>query len=102
MQTYYSHGKLLISSEYAVLDGAKAFALPTKFGQHLEVRKSNKKNINWKSFDYQNNLWFETNFSIVSLSIGLFLKAVITDLVNFSLSNDDFLPFFLITVNSLN
>ena len=64
MQNYYSHGKLLITSEYAVLDGAKAFALPTKFGQHLEVRKSNKKNINWKSFNYQNNLWFETNFSI--------------------------------------
>ena len=66
MQNYYSHGKLLISSEYAVLDGAKAFALPTKFGQHLEVRKSNKKNINWKSFDYQNNLWFETNLSIAN------------------------------------
>ncbi len=64
MPSYYSHGKLLISSEYAVLDGAKAFALPTKFGQYLEVRKSNKKNINWKSFDYQNNLWFETNLSI--------------------------------------
>ena len=66
MQSYYSHGKLLISSEYAVLDGAKAFALPTKFGQHLEIRKSNKKNINWKSFDYQNNLWFETNLSITN------------------------------------
>ena len=27
--TYFSHGKLLITGEYAVLDGAKALALPT-------------------------------------------------------------------------
>ena len=33
MPSYYSHGKLLISCEYAVLDGAKALALPTKLGQ---------------------------------------------------------------------
>ena len=32
-QTFYSNGKLLITGEYVVLDGAKALALPTKFGQ---------------------------------------------------------------------
>ena len=64
MPSYYSHGKLLISSEYAVLDGAKALAIPTKFGQRLEVTEKNIKNINWKSFDCQNNLWFETSISI--------------------------------------
>ena len=37
MEKFYSHGKLLITAEYAVLDGAKALALPTKFGQTLEV-----------------------------------------------------------------
>jgi mevalonate kinase len=37
MQTFYSHGKLLISAEYAVLDGALALALPTKFGQSLHI-----------------------------------------------------------------
>ena len=64
MPNYYSHGKLLISSEYAVLDGAKALALPTKLGQRLEVTNTNTKNINWKSFDCQNNLWFKTSLSI--------------------------------------
>tara|TARA_B100001175_G_scaffold200827_1_gene170519 strand:- start:4397 stop:5290 length:894 start_codon:yes stop_codon:yes gene_type:complete len=64
MPSYYSHGKLLISSEYAVLDGAKALALPTKLGQRLEVTNRNTKNINWKSFDCQNNLWFKTSLSI--------------------------------------
>ena len=38
MQKFYSHGKLLITSEYAVLDGAKALAVPTKLGQSLKVK----------------------------------------------------------------
>ena len=42
MPSYYSHGKLLISCEYAVLDGAKALALPTKLGQRLDVSKKYK------------------------------------------------------------
>ena len=63
MQEFYSHGKLLISAEYAVLDGAKALALPTKLGQRLQVTKTNTEYILWKSFDFQNNLWFETTLS---------------------------------------
>ncbi|MEC8723473.1 MAG: GYDIA family GHMP kinase [Bacteroidota bacterium] len=63
MQEFYSHGKLLISAEYAILDGAKALALPTKLGQSLQVTKTNTEYILWKSFDYQNKLWFETTLS---------------------------------------
>jgi mevalonate kinase len=39
-ETFYSNGKLLITGEYLVLDGATAFALPTKFGQNLIVEKT--------------------------------------------------------------
>ena len=39
-QTFYSNGKLLITGEYLVLDGAKAFALPTKFGQKLTIEET--------------------------------------------------------------
>ena len=45
METFYSHGKLLISSEYAVLDGAIALALPTKFGQSLDVESNSDNTI---------------------------------------------------------
>ncbi len=62
MSTFYSHGKLLISGEYAVLDGAKALALPTKLGQSLRVTSINNSEIHWKSFDHQGKLWFETTF----------------------------------------
>ncbi|OXA92955.1 GYDIA family GHMP kinase [Flavobacterium hercynium] len=57
--TFYSNGKLLITGEYLVLDGAKAFALPTKTGQNLVVENSSNKEIKWKSFDYDNEVWFE-------------------------------------------
>jgi mevalonate kinase len=56
---FYSNGKLLITGEYVVLDGAKALALPTKFGQKLEVKQGNDKLINWKSYDYDSSIWFE-------------------------------------------
>ena len=38
--TYYSNGKLLITGEYLVLDGAEALALPTKFGQNLIIENA--------------------------------------------------------------
>ncbi|WP_316635203.1 GYDIA family GHMP kinase [uncultured Flavobacterium sp.] len=61
--TFYSNGKLLITGEYLVLDGAKAFALPTKFGQNLIVENSLNKEIQWKSYDFDQHLWFEDTIS---------------------------------------
>ncbi|WP_374174736.1 GYDIA family GHMP kinase [Flavobacterium tructae] len=57
--TFYSNGKLLISGEYLVLDGADAFALPTKFGQNLVVENGTNHEISWKSYDFDGQLWFE-------------------------------------------
>lgn len=61
--TFYSNGKLLISGEYLVLDGADAFALPTKFGQDLIVEDGEDQIIEWKSYDYDKQLWFENTIS---------------------------------------
>jgi len=58
-KTFYSNGKLLITGEYLVLDGAKAFALPTKFGQNLIVETGNNSEIKWKSYDSDGSIWFE-------------------------------------------
>jgi mevalonate kinase len=62
MQTFYSHGKLLLSAEYAVLDGALALALPTKFGQSLTVESTPKNTILWKSISCEGSIWFEAEF----------------------------------------
>ncbi len=58
-KTFYSNGKLLITGEYLVLDGANAFALPTKLGQNLIIEEGNKQEIHWKSFDADGGIWFE-------------------------------------------
>lgn len=62
-ETYYSNGKLLITGEYLVLNGAKALALPTKFGQHLRVSWCVEKKIFWTSLDADKSVWFETEFT---------------------------------------
>src|SRR5690606_12277563 len=62
MQKFHSNGKLLLTGEYVVLDGATALALPTKYGQTLEVVFSEKEGIFWKSFDEKELIWFEDSF----------------------------------------
>ncbi len=62
--TFYSNGKLLLTSEYFVLDGATALAVPTKYGQTLEIDTSEKGKIDWKSFDEKNTVWFEAGFDM--------------------------------------
>ncbi len=58
-KTFYSNGKLLITGEYLVLDGALALALPTKFGQDLVVENATDNAIAWKSFDSDALVWYE-------------------------------------------
>ena len=65
---FYSNGKLLITGEYLVLDGAKALALPTKFGQNLIVEKGRYQEIKWTSFDSDGSIWFEDTFSFSDIS----------------------------------
>jgi len=63
VETFYSRGKLLLSGEYLVLKGAKALALPLKFGQTLEVEKRDEGNgIIWESYMY-NTIWFTAQFN---------------------------------------
>ena len=58
-KTFYSNGKLLITAEYAVLDGAIALALPTKLGQNLIVETGSNQEIAWTSYDADGSVWFK-------------------------------------------
>lgn len=60
---FYSNGKLLITGEYLVLNGAKSLALPTKFGQSLVVSPIEEKKIIWTSLDADKSIWFETELT---------------------------------------
>lgn len=65
---FYSNGKLLITGEYAVLDGAKAWAIPTKYGQSLTVLKSESKKIEWTSLDEKDKVWFEAIYDFETMT----------------------------------
>lgn len=70
-KTFYSPGKLLLTAEYVVLDGALALALPTKFGQSLTVESIEDSKIIWESIDNKGSIWFEDVFSFNEISSGL-------------------------------
>ena len=84
-QTYHANGKLLLTAEYFILDGAVGLALPTKFGQTLSEETSEENGVFWKSIDNENKVWFEAKFDeqldIISTSnqeIASTLKNILT------------------------
>lgn len=68
MKNFHAHGKLLLSGEYFVLDGALALAIPTSRGQHMSVKKGHTGELHWKSYLKNEDVpWFEARFEIPSL-----------------------------------
>ncbi len=67
--TYHANGKLLLTSEYLVLHGAKAIAMPLNVGQQMAVSiDSERKNILWQAF-YQNQVWFSCELDSADFSV---------------------------------
>jgi mevalonate kinase len=57
----------MLCGEYAVLNGASAFALPTKAGQSLQVelgQKSESPVLQWKALNKQDEIWFQAKISL--------------------------------------
>ena len=96
IETFYAKGKLLLTGEYLVLDGAHALACPTSKGQKMTVVKGRGSDIKWKSFDPKGNQWFSAVISLFDFKcektsdqeIGKRLTALLTESVRL---NSDFL-----------
>ncbi len=69
--TYFSNGNLLIAGEYFVLEGAKAFAVPLKYGQEMQVDKlANENNtVHWIVHELSKPL-FSVDFDSEKLDIA--------------------------------
>lgn len=74
--SFYGHGKLLITGEYFVLDGAQALALPTRFGQHMRVRQlhASENILYWVALNNKKQAWLNlvfdtTDFSCINSTI---------------------------------
>lgn len=69
MSRFYSNGKLLLTGEYVVLDGATALAVPTKFGQDLVIEEIEEPELIWGSFTSTGECWFEAHFDLPKLRL---------------------------------
>lgn len=67
----FKHGKLLLSGEYAVLDGATALALPVRYGQRLSVHEAASKQpvLYWESQNDHGEIWFKAQFDLPDLQL---------------------------------
>ncbi len=87
--TFKSHGKLLITGEYFVLEGAKALSIPTNYYQTLKIDKTDSKIISWKSYNKNKNIWISGDFKLPNLDIIndsseelLFLQKLLLEIKN--------------------
>lgn len=81
MQHFFAPGKLLLSGEYSVLQGAKAVAVPTKAGQHLEVRAIDDRDIQYRAFDHQGAVWLNFKLSEAQRPEELLVRDIIQELL---------------------
>ena len=68
-EAYFSHGKLLLSGEFLVLEGATALAVPLKAGQHLKVFEgTDPAALEWVS-KHGDQQWFDCKYNLRDLEI---------------------------------
>ena len=66
-KSYYSNGKLLLTGEYLVILGAKALAIPVKYGQSMNIREySNENKLIWTAKEHGKE-WFKAVLSCKTL-----------------------------------
>lgn len=70
MRELRANGKLLLTGEYVVLDGARALALPTRPGQTLRVQvaEAAPSDFSWQSLDEHGVPWFAGRWSWPTLN----------------------------------
>ena len=92
----YSNGKLLISGEYVILDGALSLAAPTLFGQYLEIIEDDSKYIKWTSKNSNGKVWFQCkifseNLELIKSSSSKISNTLIEIIKNIRVFNPNFL-----------
>jgi len=84
---FYSNGKILITGEYFVLNGALSLAVPTVYGQYLEINDNDSNIINWTSYNMNKEIWFKCELDKDSLKVKYSsskeVSEIIKDLISF-------------------
>src|SRR6266702_2139643 len=67
--SFYANAKLLLTGEYLVMHGAKAFAIPLRFGQSLAISSLDTSELlQWSAHD-GDGAWFEMSLNTTTLSV---------------------------------
>ena len=66
---FRSNGKLLLTAEYLILDGALGLSVPTKLGQSLKVTDTDGDLLHWKNLDENGKVWFHGVFNMQAFAI---------------------------------
>ena len=100
---FYGHGKLMITGEYFVLDGAQSLALPTKFGQHLRVRELSSFDglLYWIALNSKKQPWLQFTFDKSDFSCLNDTSAQANDLSKILNATRELNPDFLIDKRDL-
>jgi mevalonate kinase len=62
---YKAHGKLLLTSEYAITQGAQGLAVPAKYGQNLNyISSDTNEYIRWEARGENGKTWFWVEFDL--------------------------------------
>ena len=67
-----TNGKLLLTGEYFVTEGAVALALPTKLGQSLQVTMPSQTEpalLHWKSVGHDEAVWLDAQYELPGLGL---------------------------------
>ena len=78
---FYSNGKILITGEYFVLNGALSLALPTVYGQYLEINDNDSNIINWTSYNWNKEIWFKCELDKDSLKVKYSSSKEISEII---------------------
>lgn len=100
-EIFKSNGKLLITGEYVVLDGATALAVPTQYGQTLQIKQTATKTLYWKSVDKNGLVWFKDTFSLNNFEPQNTQNKVSNTLANILRAARDLNNNFLLNTNGL-
>jgi mevalonate kinase len=67
----HGNGKILLTGEYFILDGAVGLALPTvRYGQSLKISKGGKNHIlTWRAEDETGVIWLEITIQMIDFHI---------------------------------
>lgn len=78
-KTFYSNGKLFLIGEYTVIDGSEAFAVPTVYGQYLDIEDYDANILKWESFDANGKSWFKASLSYQTIHENRRTGSAVTD-----------------------